>query len=90
MNLVQAGNWVSGSDLPHDMDKGIDVAVVKDKVVVHRMDREQEVESVERPVQVIHSRFFPMAKETAHTRASQPKVRKSKRAPQYIATNGTH
>lgn len=59
MNLVQAGNWVSGSNVPHDMDEGIDVTVVKDKVVVHRMDREQEVESVERPVQGIRFEVFP-------------------------------
>lgn len=58
MNSVQVGNRVNGSNAPHDVDEGIDVTVVKDKVVVHRVDREQQVESVEHPVQVIRFKIY--------------------------------
>lgn len=53
VNSAQTNNWRSESNIPHDMDKGVNVVEVKNKVVVHRVDRERQVESVEHPVQVI-------------------------------------
>lgn len=49
---------MSGLNVPHDVDEGIDIAVVKDEVVVHRVDREQQVESVEHPVRVIRFKIY--------------------------------
>ena len=62
MNLVQVDNWGSGSNVPHDVDKGINVLEVKNEVVVHRVDRECQVESVEHPVQVIRFRVYCSSK----------------------------
>lgn len=40
INLVQAEDPKSGSNIPYDVDEGIDTAKVNDEVVVHRVDCE--------------------------------------------------
>ena len=52
MNSAQVCNWGSGWNVPYDVDEGINVLEVKNEVVVHRVDRECQVESVEDPVQL--------------------------------------
>ena len=40
IKLVQAEDPKSGSNIPYDMNEGIDAAKVNDEVVVHRVDCE--------------------------------------------------
>ena len=51
--LVQAEDLKSGSNIPHDVDEGINTAKVNDEVVVHRVDCECQVNSIEDPAEVI-------------------------------------
>lgn len=58
MNLAQADNVRSGLNIPHDVEEGIAILEVKNEIVVHRVDRECQVESVEHPVRVIRFKAY--------------------------------
>lgn len=45
-------------NVPHDVVEGGDVEEVKNEIVVHRVDSECKVESVEYPVQVIRFNIY--------------------------------